>query len=412
MLLGARQVGKTWLMKEFGKNEYENVVYLNCDEEPLMRNLFMADYDISRLLMSFQAITGETITEGKTLIILDELQEAPRGIHSLKYFCENAPGYHIMAAGSLLGVTIAGKESFPVGKVDMIHLYPMDFEEFMDAMGETRIAEILGKCDNALEAPFAQKLTDLLRQYMYVGGMPEIVKSFVNKKDPLVVRKIQKDIIEAYRRDISKHSGKHESIRIGQVLASLPSQLSKENKRFIYGVAKPGGRASEFEVAIQWLIDAGLIYKVPRVKKVAVPLSFYEELLVFKLFFIDVGLLGCLSDISAASLLLNPDSLTEFKGMLAEEYVCQQLVSSGFKPFYWSNDTTPAELDFIIDIDGEPIPIEVKATANVRSRSMSQFLKNNTEIRGVRFSLAGYKRQDRLTNYPLYTIPFNFKNSR
>lgn len=409
LLLGARQVGKTWLMKEFGKNEYENVVYINCDAEPLTRDLFTTDYDINRLLLSFQAISGEAINEGKTLIILDELQEAPRGIHSLKYFCEKAPGYHIVAAGSLLGVTIAGQESFPVGKVDMMHLYPMDFEEFLDAAGEVKLSDLLRLHDMTLTEPFANKLTDMLRQYMYVGGMPEIVKSFIDNKNLSEVRRLQTDIIEAYRKDISKHASKQESIRIGQVLASMPSQLAKENKRFVYGVAKPGGRAAEFELAIQWLIDAGMVYKIPRVKKVAQPLTFYEDLSAFKLFFLDVGLLGCMSGIDATSLLLKPDGLNEFKGMLTEEYVCQQLVSSGFKPYYWTNDNSTAELDFIIDSNGSLLPIEVKAAANVRSRSLSQFLQNNPDIRGVRFSLAGYIEQDRLTNYPLYTIPYFFE---
>lgn len=412
LLLGARQVGKTWLMKEFGRNEYENIVYINCDEEPLTRNLFTVDYDINRLLLSFQAISGETINKGTTLIILDEIQEAPRGLHALKYFCENAAEYHIVAAGSLLGVTIASETSFPVGKVDMLHLYPMDFEEFMNATGETKLSDLLRLRDNNLIQPFAQTLTDIMRRYMYVGGMPEIVKSFVESNDLNEVRRLQSDIIEAYRKDISKHASKTESIRIGQVLASLPSQLAKENKRFIYGVAKPGGRAADFELAIQWLIDAGLIYKVPRVRKVAAPLNFYEDISAFKLFFLDVGLLGCMAGINALSIIVNPDSLTEFKGMLTEEYVCQQLVSIGFKPFYWSNDTTPAELDFIIDVDGQPIPIEVKAAVNVRSRSLSQFLKDNPGINGIRFSLAGYVEQDRLTNYPLFTIPYYFENNK
>ncbi|MBD5248314.1 MAG: ATP-binding protein [Barnesiella sp.] len=412
LLLGARQVGKTWLMKEFGRNEYENIVYINCDEEPLTRNLFTVDYDINRLLLSFQAISGETINKGTTLIILDEIQEAPRGLHALKYFCENAAEYHIMAAGSLLGVTIASETSFPVGKVDMLHLYPMDFEEFMNATGETRLSDLLRLRDNNLIQPFAQTLTDIMRRYMYVGGMPEIVKSFVDSNDLNEVRRLQSDIIEAYRKDISKHASKTESIRIGQVLSSLPSQLAKENKRFIYGVAKPGGRAADFELAIQWLIDAGLIYKVPRVRKVAAPLNFYEDISAFKLFFLDVGLLGCMAGINALSIIVNPDSLSEFKGMLTEEYVCQQLVSIGFKPFYWSNDKTPAELDFIIDVDGQPIPIEVKAAVNVRSRSLSQFLKDNPGINGIRFSLAGYVEQDRLTNYPLFTIPYYFENNK
>lgn len=408
LLLGARQVGKTWLMKEFGRNEYDNVVYINCDDEPLTRELFANDYDIDRLLIGFQAISGETIQEGGTLIILDELQQTPRGLHSLKYFQEKAPGYHIIAAGSLLGVTLAGQESFPVGKVDMLHLYPMDFEEFLMALGENGVCGLLARRDYNLAEAFSQKLTGLFRTYLFVGGMPEVVKSFVDVRNLAEVRRLQTDIVEAYRRDISKHVSKTVSVRIGQVLGSLPSQLSKENKRFVFGVARPGGRAADFEIAIQWLIDAGLVYKVPRVRKVAVPLSFFEEMATFKLFFIDVGLLGCLSGIESSSLLLEPEALVEFKGMMAEEYVCQQLISCGFKPYYWSNDKTPAELDFVIDIAGRPVPIEVKPAANVRSRSLSQFLKDNPALRGIRFSLAPYIRQDNLTNYPLYVLPFHF----
>ena len=411
LLLGARQVGKTWIMKEFGRNEYSNMVYINCDNEPLTKNLFTIDYDIKRLLLSFQAISGETIVPGQTLIILDEIQESPRGIHSLKYFCENAPEYHIMAAGSLLGVTIAGQESFPVGKVDMLHLYPMDFAEFLEAMGEGKLKNLLEMRNPALVEPFSEKLIDILRQYCFVGGMPEIVKSFQDSCDLNTVRRLQSDIVEAYRRDISKHTSKHESIRIGQVLSSLPSQLAKENKRFIFNVIKHGARSAEYEMAIQWLIDAGLVYKIPRVSKVAAPLNFYEDLSAFKLFFIDIGLLGCMSNIDPSAILLNPDLLSEFKGMMTEEYVCQQLISAGFNLFYWSNDRTPAELDFIVNSSVGPRPIEVKAATNVRSKSLSQFIKNNPDIKGIRFSLAGYIQQDWLTNYPLYSIPFYFKDS-
>lgn len=371
-----------------------------------MRTLFTSDYDISRLLLSFQAISGQSITEGNTLIILDELQEAPRGLHSLKYFLENAPGYHIMAAGSLLGVTLGAAESFPVGKVEMLHLYPLDFEEYMEAISDNQLSAILKAAQYDLAETFSGKFEELLRQYMYVGGMPEVVNTFCETKDLQQVRKLQSDILEAYRRDIAKHAGKTQSIRIGQVLASLPSQLAKENKKFVYGVAKPGGRAADFETAIQWLIDAGLVYKVPRLSKVALPLTFYEDVAAFKLFFLDLGLLGCMAGINASALLLEPESLTEFRGMMAEEYVCQQLVAAGFKPAYWSNDSTTAELDFVIDFHDHPTPIEVKASTNVRSKSLTQFLKDNLQISGLRFSLAGYKQQERLTNVPLYALPF------
>ena len=406
LILGARQVGKTWLMKEFGAREYDNIAYINCDDEPLTRELFSNDYDINRLLLGFQAITGQQIAKGRTLIILDELQEAPRGLHSLKYFQEKAPEYHIMAAGSLLGVTIAGQESFPVGKVDMLHLYPMNFEEFLMALNEDALCSILQSKDYQLARSFFEKFKGLLQQYFLVGGMPEIVKAFVDRNDITEVRRLQTDILEAYRRDISKHSSKQESVRIGQVLSSLPSQLARENKKFLFGAAKPGGRAAEFEIAIRWLIDAGLVYKIPRVSKVANPLSFYEDLTAFKLFFLDVGLLCCMSGISPSSLLLDDNSFVEFKGMIAEEYICQQLISLGYKPFYWTNDKSSAELDFIIDMNGKAVPIEVKASVNVRSKSLTQFLKDNTDFSGLRFSLADYIHQDRLTNYPLYAVPF------
>lgn len=409
LLLGARQVGKTWLMKEFGREEYSNIAYINCDEEPLTKNLFTGDYDIERLIIAFQAITGETINPHTTLIILDEIQEAPRGLHSLKYFCENAPEYHIIAAGSLLGVTLSQQESFPVGKVNMLHLYPLDFGEFLLALGEKELYAMLEKHDHSLEHFFSSKLTDLLRQYYYVGGMPEAVSEYSETKNLNQIRKIQSDILQAYRNDISKHTTKTESIRISQVLDSLPTQLSRENKRFIFGAARPGGRAADFEMAIQWLIDAGLVYKIPRVTKIASPLKFYQELTAFKLFFLDVGLLCCMSDVKASTILLESDALVEYKGMLAEQYTAQQLISAGFSPFYWSNDKSPAELDFIIETENDVYPVEVKASTNVRGKSIAQYAQNNPGKRGIRFSLLGYQKQDWLTNYPLFTMPFYFK---
>ncbi|MCM1491400.1 MAG: ATP-binding protein [Muribaculum sp.] len=406
LLLGARQVGKTWLMKEFGANEYENIAYINCDGEPLTKTLFLNDYDIDRLLVGFQAITGQSINKKTTLIILDELQEAPRGLHSLKYFCENAPEYHIMAAGSLLGVTLGQKESYPVGKVDTVDLNPMDFEEFLMAMGQTAICEILRNGDIPLAMTFSHKLKDYLYQYYYIGGMPEVVGEFVLKKDLNRAREVQMEIIEAYRRDISKHTSKIESIRIGQVLSSLPSQLAKGNKKFVYGVAKKGGRAADFELAIQWLVDAGLVYKVNRVNKVAVPLKFYEDLSAFKLFFLDVGLLSCMSDVPSKILLGGGDMLEEYKGMLTEEYVAQQLISNGNTLFYWSNERTPAKLDFVLQYGDSVYPVEVKAGENVRGKSIAQFVKDNPGTKGLRFSILDFKDQGWIVNIPLYAVPF------
>lgn len=406
LLLGARQVGKTWLMKEFGTKEYENFVYINCDTEPLARQLFLSDYDMPRVLLGLQAISGESITEEKTLIILDEIQEAPRGLHSLKYFCENAQGFHVIAAGSLLGVTLSHRESFPVGKVDMLHIYPMDFEEFLLGVGQKSISDLLATHDQSLIPSFSVKLTDFLFQYYYVGGMPEAVKSFANDMDLNLVREVQHTIINAYQRDVIKHTSKTESIRISQVLESLPSQLAKENRRFIYGAIKKGSRAADFEIAIQWLKDAGLIYKATRVSKIALPLKFYEDFNSFKLYFVDTGLLGCMAEVPASIIMDKGENLMEFKGMLTEQYVAQQLVSSGFPLYYWTNDSTPSVIDFAIQKGERVYPIEVKASRNVRGKSISQYIKVNPGITGLRFSLLNYKEQDWLTNIPLYEIPY------
>ena len=409
LLLGARQVGKTWLMKQFGKNEYRNVAYINCDSEPMTKELFSTDYDINRLLIGFQALTGESIDKDNTLIIIDEIQETTRGLHSLKYFCENAAEYHIIAAGSLLGVTLAQQESFPVGKVDMLKIYPMDFEEFLYAVNQKTLCDILSKPDYALAETFSTKLNKYLQQYYYIGGMPEVVKSFIENEDLKKVHDIQLSILNAYRNDISKHTSKNESVRIGQVLASMPSQLAKENKKFIYGVAKKGARAADFELAIQWLIDAGLIYKVPRVNKIAIPLKYYEDISAFKLFFLDIGLLCGMPDIPASSLLIDFNNLSEFKGMVTEQYVAQQLISSSLTLFYWANDRTPAEIDFIAQSEGAIFPIEVKASTNVRGKSISKFTEENQNVHGIRYYLLGYKKQDRITNFPLYAVTFSTK---
>lgn len=341
------------------------------------------------------------------MIILDEIQEAPRGLHSLKYFCENAPTYHIIAAGSLHGITLSQKESFPVGKVNILKIFPMDFEEFLYAVNQKFLCDILKNHDYDLWNTFSGKLSELLYQYLFVGGMPEVVKSFAENSNLNEVRNLQESIIDAYRKDISKHTSKTKSIRIGQVLASLPSQLAKENKKFIFGTVKKGSRAADFELAIQWLADAGLVYKICRVTKVAMPLKFYEDISAFKLFFLDVGLLCCMAKVDSATLLINTEVLTEYKGMIAEEYIAQQLSAAGIDLYYWSNDKTPAELDFVIQLGNEIHPIEVKASTNVRGKSIAQLIKNNPDINGLRYSLLGYKKQERITNFPLYAAPFS-----
>ena len=360
MLLGARQVGKTWIMQHFGEKEYKNVAYINCDDEPRMKQLFELDYNIDRILITIQAITGVKITPADTLIIMDEIQEVPRGLHSLKYFCEKAPEYHVMVAGSLLGVTLGKGESFPVGKVDMLTMYPMDYEEFLDATGNEGWIELLHSKDWGLIDIMKPKMTELLRQYYFVGGMPGVVSKFIENTDLQQVRTLQRDILEAYRRDISKHTSAAESTRIREVLDSLPSQLARENKKFIYGAVRKGSRAKDFELAIQWLVDAGIVYKVSRIKEPKMPLKFYEDMDVFKLFLLDCGLLACMTDASADQMLIGDNVFTEFKGAFTEQYVLQQLLALGLKPYYWSNTKTPSEIDFIIQDSQRVIPVEVK----------------------------------------------------
>lgn len=406
ILLGARQVGKTWVMQDFGKKYYKNVAYINCDEEPLAKSMFEADYDISRILLVVQAITGVTVVPGKTLVIFDEIQEAPRGLHCLKYFCEKAREYHVMAAGSLLGVALGHKESYPVGKVNMLRLYPMNFNEFLLAMGEDALHDILQQGDWVTIDIMKSKFINMLRQYYFVGGMPEVVKSYAENKDLQEVRSLQHDIMESYRRDISKHASKTETVRINQVLDSIPSQLTKENKKFIYGVIKEGGRAAQYELAIQWLIDAGIVYKVPRVSILKMPLKAYEDLGAFKLFLLDCGLLGQMADAPAAQVLASDNAFTEYKGAFSEQYVHQQLTSQEINAYYWSSEKSPAEIDFVIQHDNRIVPVEVKAEENVRSRSMSEYIKNHSELnlKGLRISMKSYIDQNWMENMPLYAI--------
>lgn len=409
MLLGARQVGKTWIMQHFGKKEYKNVAYINCDDEPRMKQLFELDYNIDRILITIQAITGVRITPAATLIIMDEIQEIPRGLHSLKYFCEKAPEYHIMVAGSLLGVTLGKGESFPVGKVDMLTMYPMDYEEYLDATGNENWIELLHSKDWGLIDIMKPKMTELLRQYYFVGSMPGVVSKFIENTDLQQVRTLQRDILEAYRRDISKHTSAAESTRIREVLDSLPSQLARENKKFIYGAVRKGSRAKDFEQAIQWLVDAGIVYKVSRIKEPKMPLKFYEDRDAFKLFLLDCGLLACMTDASAGQMLIGDNAFTEFKGAFTEQYVLQQLLAVGLKPYYWSNTKTPSEIDFIIQDSQRVIPVEVKAEEHVRARSLAQFIKNNPGLKGLRISMKGYVDQEWMENIPIIAIGTYFE---
>ena len=404
IITGARQVGKTWIMREFGKNEYANVVYINCDNEKRIETLLSEDYNIDRILLGLQAISGVNIKSDKTLIIFDEIQQIPRGLHLLKYFYEENPEYHVMVAGSLLGITLNQGVSFPVGKVDIMEMYPMNFNEFLEAMGQEQLLKVLNTNDWKLIDSLSTKYIELLRQYYYVGGMPEAVYSYCKDKNLAQVRNIQNNILKAYRNDISKHATKSESVKIGQVLDSLPSQLAKENKKFFYGVIKTGARAAEYELAIQWLIDAGIVHKVNRIKEAKMPLKFYEDISAFKLFLLDMGLFACMCDVPASEMLVGNNVFVEYKGAFAEQYVLQQLVCQNVKPYYWSSEKTPSEIDFVIQKDNKIIPIEVKAEVNVKARSLRQFITNNPELKAVRFSMLGYAEQDWMTNIPLYYI--------
>jgi hypothetical protein len=409
ILLGARQVGKTWTMREFARREYESVAYINCDNEPLAKELFAADYNIDRILLSLQAITGVRIVPGKTLVILDELQEVERGLHSLKYFQENAPDIHVMAAGSLLGITLRRGESFPVGKVDMLHLHPMNFEEFLEANNQSQLVALLHEGDWAMVCLLRTKFVEMLRCYYYVGGMPEVVVSFVARGDLKEVRTKQQAIMDAYRRDISKHASVQESVRIGQVLDALPAQLAKENKKFIYNMLRAGARAADFELAIQWLVDAGIVCRVNRVRELGMPLKFYEDFGIFKLFLLDCGLLGCLTDTPASQVLVGDNVFQEFKGAFTEQFVLQQLVALGLNPYYWSNDKTTAEVDFVVQTEHRVVPVEVKAEGNVKSRSLANYIAAHPELKGLRISMLDYIDQGWMENIPLYGIDKYFK---
>lgn len=408
ILQGARQVGKTYILKEFGAREYSEVVYINCDDNNDMQNMFV-DYDVDRIIRSMSAISGVSIKPSTTLLILDEIQEVERGLASLKYFCEKAPEYHVAVAGSLLGITLHEGTSFPVGKVDMLYMYPMDFEEFLLAMGKEQLVELLRNNSWAALTPLRGMLTELLRQYYFVGGMPEAVKTYVEHGDIWEVRSIHSKIIDAYRNDMSKHVPKQQVQRINMVWNSIPSQLARDNKKFIYGALRKGARANDFEIAIQWLVDSGLVHKVHRISKPVVPLKFYEDMASFKLFLLDCGLLGALSETPPEQILIGDNVFEEYKGAFTENYVLQQLKSLPRTfVYYYSNDNSTLEIDFVVQHEAHVIPIEVKAEENLRAKSLRQFVTDNAGLHGVRFSMSDYREQDWLTNVPLWAVRWAF----
>lgn len=402
---GARQVGKTWLMKEFGEQAYADTVYINFDSNSRMADLFSADLDTDRLIMGLELYAGRKINPENTLLIFDEVQEVPRALASLKYFYENAPQYHIVCAGSLLGIALHQGTSFPVGKVDFLKLYPLSFSEFLMATGNERFAELLKNQDYEMITSFKQTYIDALKHYYFVGGMPEAVQSFAESKDFNEVRAIQKRILAAYEQDFSKHAPNEIVPKIRMLWNSIPSQLARENKKFIYGLVREGGRAREYETAIMWLSDCGLVHKVSRVNAAGIPLKAYEDLKAFKLFIVDVGLLGCMTGLRQRTLLDGDELFVEFKGALTEQYVCQQLKTiEDLGIYYYTNDRGSCEIDFVVDTGEQIVPIEVKAETNLRAKSLKTYRERFEPELSVRTSMADYKKEDWLLNLPLYAI--------
>jgi len=402
---GARQVGKTWLMKEFGRQAYKDTIYINFDSNSVMAELFGADLNTERLIMGLELYVGRKIDPDNSLLIFDEVQEVPRALSSLKYFYENAPQYHIVCAGSMLGIALHQGTSFPVGKVDFLKLYPLSFKEFLMATDKERFAELLDNKDFQIIKSFKQTYIDALKHYYFVGGMPEAVQSFAESKDFNEVREIQRRILMAYEQDFSKHAPNEIVPRLRMLWNSIPSQLAKENKKFIYGLIREGARAKEYETAIMWLSDCGLVNKVSRVNSAGVPLRAYEDLKAFKLFVLDVGLLGCMTGLRQRTLLDGNELFVEFKGALTEQYVCQQLKTiQGLDIFYYTNDRGSCEIDFVVDTGDMIVPVEVKAEVNLRAKSMKTFQEKFSPKVSVRTSMADYKKEEWLINLPLYAI--------
>lgn len=409
ILNGARQVGKTYILQEFGRLCYNNVAYFNCDRNKTLNNIFEQDYDTSRIVRSLSALTGFHIEQGKTLIIFDEIQENPIILNSMKYFCENAPEYHIAVAGSLLGISLHDNVSFPVGKVDMLKMYPMTFDEFLLAIRKDEYVELLRSGDKENIDTLSIQLIDCLRQYYYVGGMPAVVQEYATSGNLQTVRTIQKQILFDYRRDFSKHAPNLEVPRINVVWDSIPAQLAKENRKFIYGIIKKGARASEFEKAIQWLIDAGLVYRVNRATAPIMPLKFYEDLSAFKLFILDVGLMGAMTDTPAEAIIIGDNIFREYKGAFTELFVYTQLVKFNIPIYYYNSNDSRVEIDFLAQIGTKIIPIEVKAEVNVKSKSLRTYIDKHTKLKGLRLSMQPYSDQGWMENIPLYDVNYGIK---
>ena len=405
IIRGARQVGKTWIMREFGRIANEHTVYINFDNNPQMKELFSADMRIERIIMGLELYVGHKISAENTLIIFDEVQEVPMALSSLKYFNEFAPQYQIVCAGSLLGVALHQGTSFPVGKVEFLDLFPLSFQEFMMAMGKEQFVELIKEGGFAMATTFKQDYVDLLKYYYYVGGMPEVVQSFVDNRDFSEVREIQQRILSAYEQDFSKHAPNEIVPRIRMIWNSIPAQLAKENKKFIYGIIKEGARAKDYELALMWLSDCGLVHRVYRATAPSLPLKAYEDLRAFKLYLVDVGLLSCMVRLNQQVLISGSEIFIEFKGALTEQYVLQQLKTlKGVDAYYWTNDRGSAEIDFLIDNGDEVIPVEVKAETNLKAKSLKTYCEKYHPKTAIRTSMADYKLEEWLVNLPLWAI--------
>lgn len=404
IIRGARQVGKTWIMKEFGKNHFKNSVYINFDNNERMKNVFEMDYDIKRIISSLQIESGEQIDTESTLLIFDEIQEVPKALSALKYFCENAPEYAIVAAGSLLGVALHEGTSFPVGKVDFLNLYPLSYKEFLLANDERQLVELLEVGDYELLNNFTAKYEEYLRKYYYIGGMPEVVQTYLDTDDFREVRNVQQNLLTYYTNDFSKHAPKDVVPRIQMVWNSIPLQLAKENKKFMYGSIREGARAKDFEMAIQWLQDCGLIHKCQRIKKAGIPLISYMDMPAFKMYFIDVGLLAAQTRLDARILLEKNKVFEEFKGALTEQYIAQELRAYGEDLYYYSAETSSGEVDFVLQKGMSLVPVEVKAEENLQAKSLRAFCQKNQVDKGVRTSMSKYREQDWMINVPLFAF--------
>lgn len=404
ILNGARQVGKTWLLTEFGRREYKKQAIFSLDRNVAARNVFEQSGSPHELLRKLSALADIDITAGDTLLFLDEIQDCPRALTALKYFCEETPEIHVVVAGSLLGISLHGQSSYPVGKVDVMRMYPMTFSEFLRAMGQGMMADELDKGEWDIISALDTTYTDFLRQYYYVGGMPAVVKSYATTGKLQDVRRLQKKILADYEADFSKHAPSSEVPRIRMVWNSIPAQLSKENKKFIYGALRHGARASQFEIAIQWLQDAGLVYLTRRVSAVKMPLKFYEDFSAFKLYMLDVGLLGAMMDVTAAAILVKSNIFSEYKGAFTELFVCTQLQGTDIPVYYYTAENSRIEIDFAVQLNTNVYPIEVKAEENLQSKSMKTFIQKHPELTGLRLSMKPWISQGWLECIPLYAF--------